>query len=37
MSDVIAKVISQKGICQAQYKVGDEFTVSGKTPCFSRG
>jgi uncharacterized repeat protein (TIGR04076 family) len=32
MSDVVAKVISQKGICHAQYKVGDEFVVSGKTP-----
>jgi uncharacterized repeat protein (TIGR04076 family) len=32
MSDVTAKVISQKGICHAQYKVGDEFVVSGKTP-----
>ena len=32
MYDVIAKVISQKGICEAQYKVGDEFVVSGKTP-----
>jgi len=32
MSDVIAKVISQKGTCNAQYKVGDESVVSGKTP-----
>jgi uncharacterized repeat protein (TIGR04076 family) len=32
MHDVIAKVISQKGTCNAQYKVGDEFVVSGKTP-----
>jgi len=32
MSDVIAKVISQKGTCNAQYKVGDEFAVGGKTP-----
>jgi uncharacterized repeat protein (TIGR04076 family) len=32
MSDVIAKVISEKKTCGAQYKVGDEFVVSGKTP-----
>jgi uncharacterized repeat protein (TIGR04076 family) len=32
MSDVIARVISQKGTCEAQYKVGDEFVVGGKTP-----
>jgi uncharacterized repeat protein (TIGR04076 family) len=32
MSDVIAKVISQKGICEAQHKVGDEFVMGEKTP-----
>ena len=33
MYNVIAKVISQKGTCEAQYKGGDEFVVSGmKTP-----
>jgi uncharacterized repeat protein (TIGR04076 family) len=32
MPNVIAKVISQKGLCHAQYRVGDEFVVSGKTP-----
>jgi uncharacterized repeat protein (TIGR04076 family) len=32
MSDVIAKVISQKGTCAAQHKVGDEFTIGEQTP-----
>lgn len=32
MSDVIAKVISQKGTCAAQHKVGDEFVIGEKTP-----
>ena len=32
MSDVIAKVISQKGTCEAQHKVGDEFVIGGQTP-----
>jgi len=32
MSDVIAKVISQKGTCEAQHKVGDEFVIGEKTP-----
>jgi uncharacterized repeat protein (TIGR04076 family) len=32
MSDVVAKVISQKGTCQAQHKVGDEFVIGEKTP-----
>jgi uncharacterized repeat protein (TIGR04076 family) len=32
MSDVIAKVISQKGTCEAQHKVGDEFVIGQKTP-----
>ena len=27
MSDVIAKVVSQKGTCEAQHKVGDEFVI----------
>lgn len=30
---VIARVISQKGTCQAGHKVGDEFTIDQKTPC----
>jgi uncharacterized repeat protein (TIGR04076 family) len=32
MSDVIAKVISQKGTCEAQHKVGDEFVIGEQTP-----
>ena len=32
MSDVIAKVISQKGTCAAGHKVGDEFVIGQKTP-----
>ncbi len=30
--DVKVKVISQKGTCGAGHKVGDEWTISGKTP-----
>lgn len=32
MSDVIAKVISQKGTCTAGHKVGDEFVIGQQTP-----
>jgi len=32
MSHVIARVISQKGTCAAQHKVGDEFVMGEKTP-----
>jgi uncharacterized repeat protein (TIGR04076 family) len=32
MSDVIAKVISQKGTCAAQHKAGDEFVIGQQTP-----
>ena len=32
MSDVIAKVISQKGTCEAEHKVGDVFVIGQKTP-----
>ncbi len=32
MSDVIAKVISQRGTCVAGHKVGDEFVIGQKTP-----
>ena len=32
MSNVIAKVVSQKGTCEAQHKVGDEFIIGEKTP-----
>ena len=31
MSDVIAKVISQKGTCAAQHKAGDEFVIGQQT------
>jgi uncharacterized repeat protein (TIGR04076 family) len=32
MSDVIAKVVSQKGTCVARHKVDDEFVMGEKTP-----
>ena len=32
MPDVIAKVISQKGTCVAQHKVGDKFVIGEQTP-----
>ena len=32
MSDVIAKVISQKGTCAAEHKIGDEFAVGEQVP-----
>jgi uncharacterized repeat protein (TIGR04076 family) len=32
MSDVIARVISQKGTCAVGHKVGDEFVIGEKTP-----
>lgn len=32
MSDVIARVISQKGTCDAQHKVGDEFVIGEQIP-----
>lgn len=32
MSDVIAKVMSQKGTCAAQHKAGDEFVIGQQTP-----
>ena len=32
MSDVIAKVISQKGSCEAGHKVGDTFVIGQQTP-----
>lgn len=32
MGDVIARVISQKGTCDAGHKVGDEFTIGQSTP-----
>jgi len=30
--DVIVKVISQKGTCDAEHKVGDEWVIGRKTP-----
>ncbi len=32
MSNVMAKVISQKGTCEAGHTVGDEFIIGQKTP-----
>jgi len=30
--DVVVKVVSQKGTCSYEHKVGDEWVVGGKTP-----
>lgn len=32
MSQIVAKVISQKGKCEAGHTVGDEFILGQKTP-----
>jgi len=32
MSEVIARVISQKGTCAGGHKVGDKFIIGEKTP-----
>jgi uncharacterized repeat protein (TIGR04076 family) len=32
MSEVIARVISQKGTCAAGHKLGDEFVIGEKAP-----
>jgi len=32
MTKIIAKVISQKGACEAGHKVGDEFVIGQTTP-----
>jgi len=32
MSRIIARVISQKGVCEAGHRVGDEFVIGQKTP-----
>jgi len=32
MSKVVAKVISQKGMCEAEHKVGDEFIMAEDIP-----
>ena len=31
MTDIVARVISQKGNCEAGHKVGDEFTIGQTT------
>ena len=30
--EVVVRVISQKGTCDAEHKVGDEWAISSKTP-----
>jgi len=30
--DVLVKVVSQKGTCAREHKVGDEWVIGGKTP-----
>ena len=30
--DIAVKVVSQKGTCAHEHKVGDEWVISGKTP-----
>jgi len=32
MTQVLAKVISQRGVCEADHRVGDEFVIGQKTP-----
>lgn len=32
MSEVVARIISQKGTCVAGHKVGDEFVIGEETP-----
>jgi uncharacterized repeat protein (TIGR04076 family) len=32
MNEIVARVISQKGTCEAGHKLGDEFTIGQKTP-----
>ena len=32
MTKVVARVISQKGICEASHKVGDMFVIGQQTP-----
>ena len=32
MSDIVARVISQKGTCVAGHKAGEEFLIGEKTP-----
>jgi len=33
MFEVIARVISQQGTCEAGHRVGDEFIIGQHTPC----
>lgn len=33
MFEVIARVISQQGNCEAGHRVGDEFVIGQRTPC----
>jgi len=32
MTEIVARVISQKGTCEAGHKVGDEFTIGQTAP-----
>jgi len=32
MTEIVARVISQKGTCEAGHKVGDEFIIGETTP-----
>lgn len=32
MSDIVARVVSQKGTCSAGHKEGDEFVIGQKSP-----
>lgn len=32
MTKIVARVISQKGTCEARHKVGDEFIIGQTTP-----
>ncbi len=32
MTEIVARVVSQKGSCEAGHKVGDEFVIAQKTP-----
>ena len=33
MFEVIARVISQQGSCEASHRIGDEFVIGQHTPC----
>ena len=32
MTEIVARVISQKGTCESGHKVGDEFVIGQQTP-----